>query len=143
MSFDLKVINGDLSLKNGDLQKVVDSEKLIQSVLKICLTEAGSSPINPWYGSYLSRSIIGSVLQDDVLKSLGKSQIANCLDNLKKIQKIQVNSFTNLTPDEQLSSVADIYIGRDITDPRLYQTIIKIITKGFKPVTVAFKINTI
>src|ERR1039458_5609818 len=39
MSFDLKLINGDLVIQNGELQTVTNSEKLIQDILKICLTE--------------------------------------------------------------------------------------------------------
>ena len=57
MSFDLKIINGDLVIKNGQLTTVVDSEKLIQDILKICLTEAGSNPMQPWYGSSISPGV--------------------------------------------------------------------------------------
>ena len=41
MSFDLKITNGDLVINNGLLTIVVDSEKLIQDILKICLILIG------------------------------------------------------------------------------------------------------
>ena len=37
MSFDLKIRSGDLVLSSGDLQTVVDTEKLTQDILKMCL----------------------------------------------------------------------------------------------------------
>ena len=143
MSFDLKIINGDLVIDKGDLRKVVDSEKLIQALLKICLTTAGSNPLHPWYGSYISRSVIGSVLPSDVIQGLAKSQLQTAINNLKELQEIQVRSRYNLTPDEQISSIIDISVGRNAIDPRLYMVLIKVLSKGFKPVTTQFSLNTI
>lgn len=143
MSFDLKIQSGDLVLDNGDLKKVVDSEKLIQDILKIALTTAGSNPMYPWYGSYISRSLVGSGLTNDVIFQLGQSQLQNSLEILKSLQLSQVQSFQEVSPDEQINSIIDISINRNKTDPRLIDVIIRAITKGFKPLTTAFRVNTI
>lgn len=143
MSFDLKIRNGDLVLDRGDFKTVVDSEKLIQDILKIALTTAGSNPMHPWYGSYVSRSLIGSGLSTDIIFQLGQTQIQNALEILKSLQDTQVKQFQRVSPDEQINSILDISINRNTRDPRLFDVIIKVVSKGFKPVTTVFRVSTI
>lgn len=143
MSFDLKIKNGDLVINNGQLQTVVDSEKLIQDILKICLTTAGTNPLHPWYGSFISRTIIGNPLHSSVLVQIGKSQLNTALDNLKNLQELQVKSFQRVSADEQIGNIMDISIIRNQLDPRLFDVKIKATTKGMKPITTAFRVSTI
>lgn len=143
MSFDLKINNKDLVLKNGQLQTVVDSEKLIQDILKICLTNVGSNPLHPGYGSFISRTLIGNPLHTSVLIQIGKAQINTCLENLKSLQDLQVKSFQRVSADEQISAIMDISIVRSQVDPRLFDVRIKATTKGLKPITTAFRVSTI
>jgi hypothetical protein len=143
MSFDLKINKGDLVIKNGQLQTVVDSEKLIQDILKICLTSAGTNPLHPWYGSFISRTIIGNPSYTSVLVQIGKSQLNTALENLKNLQSLQVQSFQRVTADEQISAILDISIIRSQVDPRLFDIRIQALTKGFKPITTAFRVSTI
>lgn len=143
MSFDLKIKNGDLVINQGKLQTVVDSEKLIQEILKICLTDAGSNPFNPGYGSFLSRSIVGNAINTDVIIQVAKSQLNTCLTNIQTLQQIQLQYFQKITADEQLAAILDISINRSLKDPRLFNVEINALTKGFKPITTAFAISTI
>jgi len=143
MSFDLKIINGDLVLANGRLKTVVDSEKLIQDILKMCLTTAGSNPIHPWYGSFISRTIVGNPNYTSVLVQIGKSQLTTALQNLKDLQDLQVKAFQRVSADEQIAAISDISIIRNQIDPRLFDIIIKVTTKGLKPITTAFEVSTI
>ena len=143
MSFDLKITNGDLVIKNGQLQTVIDSEKLIQDILKICLTTAGSNPLNPGYGSYISRTLVGNPLHTSVLVQIGKSQLNSALENLKTLQEMQVKSFQRVSADEQISAILDISIIRNEFDPRLFSVRISALSKGFKPITTAFRASTI
>ncbi len=143
MSFDLKITNGDLVIKSGQLQTVVDSEKLIQDILKMSLTTAGSNPLHPWYGSFISRTIVGSPLYNSVLVQIGKYHLTTSLENLKNLQNIQVKSFQRVSADEQISSILDISINRNQIDPRLFDVSIKVLSKGLKPITTAFTISTI
>jgi hypothetical protein len=143
MSFDLKIKNGDLALDRGDLQIVVDSEKLIQDILKIALTTAGSNPLQPWYGSFISRTLIGSPLGTSIIIQVAQSQLQNSIENLMTLQKAQVKSFQNVSPDEQINSILDISIIRNNIDPRLFDVRIKVLSKGFKPITTVFTVSTI
>lgn len=143
MSFDLKIINGDLVLDNGDLKTVVDSEKLIQDILKICLTTAGTNPLYPWYGSLISRSLVGNPLDTSALLTISQSQLSNALDNLKNLQDLQTKSFQSVTADEQIGAIQDISVVRNKIDPRLFDVRIRVLTKGSKPITTAFRVSTI
>lgn len=143
MSFDLKIINGDLVIQNGDLQTVVDSEKLIQDILKICLTEAGSNPLHPGYGSFLSRTVIGNPIYTTTIVQISKSQLNTCLTNLQNLQQEQIKQRQRVTADEQLAAITDISVIRSSLDPRLFNITIKCRTKGFKPISTAFQVNTI
>jgi len=143
MSFDLKIIKGDLVLKNGQLQTVIDSEKLIQDILKICLTGAGSLPMHPWYGSFISRTLVGTPLYNSVLVQVAKSQLNTTLENLKNLQDIQVKSFQRVSADEQLSAILEITVQRSQIDPRLFDVRVGVMTKGFKPISTAFSVSTI
>jgi hypothetical protein len=143
MSFDLKIINRDLVINQGDLQQVVNSEKLIQDILKICLTEVGSNPVHPGYGSYLSKSVVGNPAKIGVIVQVAQAQLNNCLSNLQFLQQQQVKSQQKVSADEQLAAVLGISVIRSTSDPRLFTVKIRGITKGFQPITTAFTINTI
>ena len=143
MSFDLKIKNGDLVINNGLLQTVVDSEKLIQDILKMCLTTAGTNPLHPWYGSFISRTIVGNPLNNTVLVQISKAQLNTALENLKNLQAQQVKSFQRVSADEQIGAIRDISIVRNPIDPRLFDVRIDAFTKGVKPITTAFRVSTI
>jgi len=143
MSFDLKLINGDLVFKNGDLQKVENSEKLVQDILKLCLTTAGTNPIHPWYGSFISRTIIGSAMDTSILVQISKSQLNTALENLKKLQELQVKSFQRVSADEQIAAISNISVIRSQLDPRIFTVKISVLTKGTKPVSTSFNISAI
>jgi phage baseplate assembly protein W len=143
MSFDLKIINGDLSIKNGALEQVIDSEKLVQDILKICLTPVGSNPLFPWYGSLLTRAIVGMTIDPDIVVEMSKSQLTTALENFKNLQGLQVKNLQRISADEQLAGILNIAVNRNALDPRVYEIVIKVLTKGSKPITTAFKISTI
>ena len=143
MSYDIKIIGGDLALQNDDLKKVSDSEKLIQDILKICLTTAGTNKFNPWYGSFLSKTIIGSPMDTPMIVQISKSQLNSSLENLKLLQEEQIRTFQYVTQDEQIAGILNISIVRNENDPRLFDISIQAITKGMKPITTAFRVSTI
>jgi phage baseplate assembly protein W len=143
MSYDLKIINNDLVLNQGDLQQVVNSELLIQAILKICLTEVGSNPLHPSYGSFLSRTVVGNPQSNGAIVQIAQSQITSCLTNLQYLQKQQIKSLQKVSADEQLAAILDISVVRSTFDPRLFNIKIKCMNAGYLPITTAFTINNI
>jgi hypothetical protein len=143
MSFDLKIINNDLVLNEGDLQTVINSELLIQAILKICLTDVGSNPLHPSYGSFLARSVIGNAAATGAIVQIAQSQINSCLTNLQYLQQQQIKSLQKVSADEQLAAILGISVIRSTFDPRLFNIKIKCMTAGLLPITTAFSVNTI
>lgn len=141
MSFDLKVVNGDLVLKNSDFSVVRDNDKLAQDLIKIALTEVGSNVLQPWYGSLLSRTLIGSVLNADIVISSATSQLQNAIENLKKLQNLQVSSGQKVSPSEQIAAVSAINIERNNVDPRLFSVLIRVLDRSFSRVNASFNVS--
>jgi hypothetical protein len=142
MSFDFKVEQGDIVIENGDIKKAEDKDKLIQDILKLITTASGSNQFHPWYGSPISRSLVGSSLDIDFLTTIASSQLRNSLETLKQLQEAQ--SQTQLTSAEELlAAVKDVIITRNQTDPRFFQVIIKVLTRSFTPVTTGFNMKNI
>jgi phage baseplate assembly protein W len=143
MSYDLQIVNGDLTINNGDLGTVTDTAKLEQDILKICLTNVGSNPLQPGYGSFLSRTIIGNPIYTSTIVQIAKAQLNTCLTNLQTLQQNQIKQRQRVTADEQLAAITNISVVRNTIDPRLFNVIIKCLTKGFTPVTTQFSVSTI
>lgn len=142
MSFDLQIVNGDLVIgANADLATVQNQPKLIQDLLKIAITQAGANPLQPWYGSLISQSLIGSYLSSDITISVAQTQLQNAIQNLQNLQNLQVQSGQTVTPDEQIAFINDISIVRNATDPRLFQVIITVLTRSFGSVSASFTAN--
>jgi phage baseplate assembly protein W len=143
MSYDLQVINGDLSIQNGALATVIDTTKLQQAILKICLTDVGANPLHPSYGSFLSRSVIGNPAPNGALVQIAQSQINTCLTNLQQLQQLQIKSFQQVSADEQLAAITGISVLRSVFDLRVFNIKISVLTKGFSTVSTSFQVNTI
>jgi len=143
MSFDFKIKGGPnrgavlVIGVDGDLQKVENTEKLTQDVIKIAI-----SPLNPrtGYGSLISKTLIGNVLPMDFLVSTAENQINNCLNNLQKLQKEQ-SSRQLVSAAEQLAAIQQVKIERNQTDFRFFEVVIKVLAKDFSTVSTQFSID--
>src|SRR3990170_4489242 len=108
MSFDFRIINGDMKIgSNGDLDIVEDSEKLIQEILKIAHTPLGSNIFYPWYGSPISQSLIGNALDIEFVTTVASNQLQTSLENLQRLQQKQ-SLEQRVTPFEQLAAVKNV-----------------------------------
>lgn len=139
MSFDLLIRNRDLALgQNGDLEKVEDSNKLVQDVLKILHTRLGSNVFYPWYGSLISRSMVGQSFFDfEMLSSIGSSQLQNSIETLQRLQQKQATE-QRVTPFELIAAVKDVRIEQNRVDPRFFLISVEIATRALSTVTVQF-----
>lgn len=139
MSFDLKIINGDFVIKNGDLDTITGQDKLIQDIIKICLTTAGANIFQPWYGSFISKTLIGSALDTDITNAIATNQLQNSIENLKKLQQLQAtDTLQQVTPDEHIAGITQIDITRNTIDPRLFDVMVKVLSRAFKTTIASF-----
>jgi len=139
MSFDLKILNGDLVIgPNADLDIVTGEDKLKQDILKILLTPAGSNVFFPWYGSYISSNLIGENLPVSFIENMAQSQIQNSLDNLIRMQKEQMKSGQNVSASELLAAVKYISVNRNDIDPTMFSISVDVVNRAFKTVSSSF-----
>lgn len=140
MSFDLKIINGDLSIQSGDLAKVQDTEKLSQDILKILVTSLGANPFFPWYGSLIGSDLIGGVVDFNFVQSIAEQQIESSLNTLKQLQNAQQNSYQNLSASELLAATRSVSIERDTVDPTIFTVAVSVVSRALKSINVDFQI---
>lgn len=141
MSFDLRISDGDLVIgSDGDFDKVEGTEKLIQDVLKLLLTPLGGNIFYPFYGSLLSRSLIGQPFDFELISTVSSSQIQSSLETLQKLQQGQ-SLEQSVTPFEQIAAIKNVTIQRNRTDPRFFSVFIDVITRAMSVTQIEFTIN--
>lgn len=141
MSYDLKIISGDLVIKDGDLKIVTGTEKLVQDLLKILLTPVGANPSFSWYGSYVSKNLIGMTIDPDLVQAHGESQVRSALTNLMNLQKLQANSFQRVDPSEHIAGISNLSIKQNDINPTLYEVTVKVLTKALTQVETNFAVS--
>lgn len=130
MSFDFRVVNGDLGIgQDGDLDKVEDTEKLIQDMLKIIVTPIGSNKFYPWYGSPITQSLVGMALDFEMMSTISSGQLQNSLESLQRLQQEQ-SKHQRVTPFELLAAIKRVSIERNRTDPRFFLVIVEGLTRA-------------
>jgi hypothetical protein len=140
MSFDLKLFGGDLVVKNGDLDIVEDTDKLVQDVLKIVSTQLGSNPFFPAYGSPLSKAMIGTGYEEEFVEDIASQQLRSSLERLQDLQRDQIRQNQVVTPEEQIAAIENVSVVRDKNDPRYYNVNLTVISKAYRRVPVSFAV---
>jgi len=141
MSFDLKITDNDLRLNpDGGLQTVHDNEKLIQDILKIILTSAGSNKIFRWYGSALGARIIGNILDSTQLETEVARSVQVALSNLVALQKSQGRT-QYVSAGESIAAIRGVSVLRNETDPRIYEIGISVLTRKLTVVEDTFTLR--
>lgn len=130
MSFDLKLVNGDLSLgSNGDLERVFDVEKLKQDLLKIMITPTNSNKNYPWYGSPLTARTIGQTLDPEILDSEIENSLVFAINNLRVLQQEQERDGQFITPPEAIARILGITVDQDVFDARMFNIRVSVETR--------------
>ena len=142
MSFDIKAINGDIELgPNGDVVRVVDSDKLAQDVIKLLNTTLESDPLNPGYGSLLTNAMIGSGNKEpQSLAAQAQVIIADALDQLIAQQQFQ-KTFQALTDAETIIDFNTPLVEQDPQEPRQFNIQVDAVSRDLTPITLAFVIR--
>lgn len=142
MSFDLRINNGDIAIgSNGDFAIVEDTEKLIQDILKLLMCRIGSNVFFPWYGSNISGSMVGQVLDETFRSEITRQQINSSLETLQKLQRQQAADGQKVTPGELLAAIQGISVERNSLDPTFYTIDVNVLTKGFKTLSATLDVS--
>lgn len=141
MSFDLKLVNGDITIgENGDFAVVRDSEKLVQDLLKMLLTPLGSNVFYSWYGSPLSRSIIGTALDVQFITSIAQNQIRSAVETLQALQKEQMGT-QKVSATELIAAIREVSLLQNQIDPTFFTVSAAVVTKALTIVPVVFDVT--
>lgn len=140
MSFDLKLLGGDLVIKDGDFDTVEDSDKLVQDVLKLVSTQLGSNPFFPAYGSPLSQAMVGAVFETEFAEDIATQQLRASLERLQDLQRDQIRQNQIVTPEEQIAAIENVRVSQARNDPRYYIVNLTVISKAFQRVPVSFAV---
>jgi len=103
--------------ESGNMIIIQNEDLLYQAALKILLTDRGSNPFYPWYGTTLRQRIgtkalsgVASVLSEDVRKALGQ---------LQSLQADQAK-YQQMSFKERLYAVLAVNVKRHAQDPTTY-----------------------
>ena len=141
MSFDLQIKNGDLQIgSDGDVAQVRDTEKLVQDILKILLTQIGANTFFPWYGSPLTTSVIGNVLDESLLETVATGQIRNGIEMLQKLQREQSKN-QRITAAETIAAIKNVRVIRNLIDPTVYEVRVSVLTKSLRTISTTFSVT--
>jgi len=144
MSFDLKIINGDLALgSTNDLAKVEGTTKLIQDVIKIIFTQIGANPFHPWYGCPITSSLIGRALEENFVSNMATTQLQASLTRLQTLQKEQLKTNQAVSGEEQLAAIQNVSVQRSDVDPRFYRIFLTILSKSLRRIDIPLEIPII
>lgn len=143
MSFDFKVVSGDLAIgPDGDLLQVIDTEKLIQDILKMVTTPLGSNVFFPWYGSSVSKSLVGAAFDMEFVSTIASGQLTNSMETLQRLQQVQAQRQA-VSPGELIAAIQQISIERNQIDPRFFRILIKVVTRALTSAQTEFELNSL
>lgn len=143
MSFDLKLTNGDVSIKSGDVDIVERSDKMVQDILKFISTPVGTLLAFPSYGTYVTKSLIGTADTDEFISNVAEQQLRSGLRILQQLQQDQMKQNQIVTADEQIAAIKDVSVNRAADDPRYFIGYLTVISKAFQMQTIPFAISTV
>jgi len=111
MSFALKIVDKDLVFDgSGKLETVTGSDKLVQGLNKILVTERGRNFLHQQYGSTLY-NLLGKKFSSALMTSLLSKNLAQTLACFQQIQQNQrMNQY--VAPSEIIASVDSIVVAR-------------------------------
>lgn len=135
MSFDIRIIKGDIGINNdGSLNLVTGNSKIRQDIIKIMLTPIGDNKFHPTYGSETGVLQIGSVPDQSITESDLTSSAENAVRKLMLLQREQAKR-QFLSPAEVIADIISVSVQRDQVDQRLYNIFISILTEKLETIT--------
>jgi hypothetical protein len=143
MSFDLKIVKGDIFIeRDGSIKTVFGNEKLRQDIVKILLTKIDENKYHSSYGSNLGIIQVGNVQDETFLKQDLANSAQDAIKTLMSLQRVQAKS-QYLSPSETIVDIKSIDIKRDTIDPRMYNIFISVLTQELDSITESITIRIV
>jgi phage baseplate assembly protein W len=120
--------------ESGALETITDETLLIQESLKILLTDLGSNPYHPWYGTRI-RQRIGSKNVTGTAATL-QEDVRDALNRYKNLQ-VEQAQYQTLTPRQRLSSIDSIQVLPIEGLPTAFEINIVVRNSSSQPITVS------
>jgi len=99
----------------GNIEQVIKTKLLRALAIKAVVTDIGSNPFHPNYGTHISQ-YIGDAY-NEIFEFTIKQEIIDALTILRKRQELQMSLGQVIDPDEEITEVTDITMkvidGRD------------------------------
>lgn len=134
MSYDLKIINGDLAISNsGSVETVNQNSKIIQDIKKLLLTDIGSNKYHPNYGSPIGSGSIGDFQDEDFMKMNMKNSIEKSIKRLINLQRNQMR-YQYVSPAETIMYIKNIMVFRDAADPRMWSIFVSVVAQDLSEI---------
>lgn len=141
MSFDVKLVKGDLSFDDqGRIELVRNNNKLVQEVLKLISTTLGSDAFVSNYGISGINDLTGSYTTAAITEQRLESEIRTGIENLLVEQRELIRQQV-LTPGERIRNIDRVVVEQDELDPRQYNVYIELTTGELTPITVTAEIR--
>jgi len=129
MSFDLRIIGGDIAIgKSGDVRIVFDNDKIRQDIIKILLTKLGENKYHPSYGSEIGVLQIGHVADAALLELDLQNSAEDAIRKLIALQKSQARR-QFLSPAEVIVDIVNTSVQQNEQDPRTWNIFISVLTQ--------------
>ena len=125
--------------QDGEPIVITNEDLLVQAAQKMVLTEQGSNPFHPWYGTLLHEKV--------GLKSIGSSsttiheEVSKALDRFQQLQQRQ-NRAQTVTNSERLFTVVSINQTQDALDPTFANVDIVVTNASGRPISLSIVFTT-
>ena len=123
--------------KTGDVIEVRDEALLIQEILKLLYTEAGSNPFHSWYGTSLLDQIgqklgVGTLVQNiivsDIYRAFGRWQ------SIKRQQEIAIGQF--VSDSEYPFRLLSVNVQQSSSDPTVFFVSMTVQNRSGQPILI-------
>jgi phage baseplate assembly protein W len=128
-------VENDLRFDSQGQSLMIENENLLyQAALKVLLTDKGSNPYHPWYGTSL-RSRIGSKAVSGVA-SLISEDIRKALEKFQRLQESQAQ-YQQVTFKERLLVIQSVDVKRHEQDETTYLIDVTVRNASSQPVSLS------
>lgn len=125
--------------EDGEPILITNEDLLVQAAQKIVLTEQGSNPFEPWYGTRVHEKVGQKIL--GAVNLTIQEEVQQALTRFQEMQKKQ-STVQTISPEERLFTLLSVNIIEDVLDPTLANVQIVAANASGRPVNLSVVFTT-